>query len=164
MIGVFPLFVPPFFLPSYATTVGLSTGTAAGLVAAFNVASLVGRLSFGASSDRFGALNCLIMTLVINAFSFLVIWPVSTSIVPLIFFVLLNGAANVRPLPSLLLSPPSAPLLTTLPPPPLVLPGRLLHGHPHRGREHLWQRARRRRHGHALLDLYRPVPRRESGI
>jgi nitrate/nitrite transporter NarK len=126
VIGCFPLFVPAFFLPSYATTIGLSSGQGAGLVAGYNVASLVGRLSFGASSDRFGPLNCLITTLVINAVSFLAIWPVaspntiirlarslltppfplpfpqrtrqvSTTITPLVFFIVLNGAANVSP-------------------------------------------------------------------
>lgn len=95
VIGCFPLFVPAFFLPSYATTIGLTSAQGAGLVAGYNVASLVGRLGFGTASDRFGPLNCLITTLLLNAFSFLAIWPVSTTLTPLIFFVVLNGAANV---------------------------------------------------------------------
>lgn len=88
--------MPPFFLPSYATTIGLSSSQGAGLVAGYNVASLVGRLGFGASSDRLGPLNVLILTLIVNAISFLAIWPVSKTVVPLVFFVVLNGAANVR--------------------------------------------------------------------
>jgi MCP family monocarboxylic acid transporter-like MFS transporter 3 len=35
-IGVFALYVPPYYLPLFAKSIGLSSGTGAGLVAAFN--------------------------------------------------------------------------------------------------------------------------------
>ncbi|KAJ9119077.1 hypothetical protein QFC22_003568 [Naganishia vaughanmartiniae] len=93
-IGLFPLFVAPFFLPMYGTSMGLSASSAAGLVAGFNLASAVGRISFGQVSDQIGPINALIIALVWNAISLLVIWPVSTSLAPLIVFVISNGMAN----------------------------------------------------------------------
>jgi MFS family permease len=50
-IGTFPLFVPPFFLPLYSNSLGLSPSAGAGLVAGFNFSSAVGRLACGALSD-----------------------------------------------------------------------------------------------------------------
>jgi MFS family permease len=93
-IGLFPLFVAPFFLPMYGTSMGLSPSSSAGLVAGFNLASAVGRISFGQVSDQIGPINALIIALVWNAISLLVIWPVSTSLAPLVVFVISNGMAN----------------------------------------------------------------------
>ncbi|KAJ9122886.1 hypothetical protein QFC24_003924 [Naganishia onofrii] len=93
-IGLFPLFVAPFFLPLYGTSMGLSASSAAGLVAGFNLASAVGRISFGQVADKLGPINSLILALAWNAISLLVIWPVSTSLAPLIVFVISNGMAN----------------------------------------------------------------------
>lgn len=42
--ATFPLFVPPFFLPLYSRSLGLSSSAGAGLVAGFNFSSAVGRL------------------------------------------------------------------------------------------------------------------------
>jgi hypothetical protein len=50
-VGTFPLFVPPFFLPLYANSLGLSPSAGAGLVAGFNFSSAVGRLMCGFMSD-----------------------------------------------------------------------------------------------------------------
>ena len=58
-VGTFPLFVPPFFLPLYATSIGVSSSTAAALVAAFNGSSAIGRIGAGFLSDRIGPLNTL---------------------------------------------------------------------------------------------------------
>ncbi|KAJ7197815.1 major facilitator superfamily domain-containing protein [Mycena pura] len=93
-LGTFPLFVPPFFLPLYAASVGLSPSAGAGLVAGFNFASAVGRLGLGFVSDRIGPVNVLFLALLLSAISMLALWPVSTSLAPLIVFVVINGAAN----------------------------------------------------------------------
>ncbi|KAI1381992.1 MFS general substrate transporter [Hypoxylon crocopeplum] len=93
-IATFPLFVPVFFVPLYAESFGIPSLGGAGLVAAFQFASFIGRLGGGALADILGALNTLISSLVLNAISMLLIWPLSTSIGPLIVFVILNGAAN----------------------------------------------------------------------
>lgn len=49
--------VPPFFLPLYAVSMGLSSKTAAALVAAFNFSSAIGRIGAGFAADRLGSLN-----------------------------------------------------------------------------------------------------------
>ncbi|KAE9378981.1 putative monocarboxylate transporter [Stipitochalara longipes BDJ] len=93
-IATFPLFVPPFFLPLYAASLGLSASAGAGLVAGFNFSSAVGRLCCGLLSDFMGPVNTLLLSLIMSALSMLVLWPVSNSLGPLIVFVIINGAAN----------------------------------------------------------------------
>lgn len=93
-IATFPLFVPPFFLPLYSRSIGLSSSAGAGLVATFNFASALGRVGFGLLADRIGPLNALFIGLVLSATSMLAMWPVSETLAPLILFVIINGAAN----------------------------------------------------------------------
>lgn len=93
-VATFPLFVPPFFLPLYANSLRLSSSAGAGLVAAFNFSSALGRLLCGFSSDKLGPLNTLFLSLLLTALSMLVLWPVSISLAPLIVFVIINGMAN----------------------------------------------------------------------
>ncbi|KAL1852098.1 hypothetical protein Daus18300_012310 [Diaporthe australafricana] len=93
-VGTFPLFVPPFFLPLYVKSLGLSSTTAAGLLPGFNFASAVGRIGCGALCDSFGALNTLFASLSICALSMLILWPASQSLAPLVAFVCINGLSN----------------------------------------------------------------------
>lgn len=93
-VGVFAMFVPPFFLPLFANSIGLSPSTGAGLVAGFGGATALGRLFSGWSCDRIGAFNTLAITVLLNALSMLVIWPISDSLAPLLIFSLINGCAN----------------------------------------------------------------------
>lgn len=93
-IATFPLLVPAFFIPLYSRSVGLSASTGAGLLAGFNLSSAAGRILCGFLCDRFGALNVLMFSLLINAVTMLAIWPVSKTLAPLIVFVVINGAAN----------------------------------------------------------------------
>ena len=93
-IGVFALFVPPFFLPLFASSIGLQSSTGAGLVAGFGAATAVGRLLGGWSCDRIGAFNTLAITAFVNSLSMLAIWPVSSTLAPLVIFSLVNGCAN----------------------------------------------------------------------
>lgn len=93
-IATFPLFVPPFFLPLYTRSIGLSSSAGAGLVAAFNFSSALGRVGFGLLADRIGPLNSLFIGLVLSATSMLAVWPVSGTLAPLAVFVIINGAAN----------------------------------------------------------------------
>ncbi|TVY47894.1 Aspyridones efflux protein [Lachnellula occidentalis] len=93
-IATFPLFVPPFFLPLYSASLGLSPSAGAGLVAGFNFSSAVGRLCCGFLCDFMGPVNTLLLSLFLSALSMLAIWPVSNSLGPLILFVIINGAAN----------------------------------------------------------------------
>ncbi|KAA1471240.1 MFS general substrate transporter [Dentipellis sp. KUC8613] len=93
-IATFPLLVPPFFVPLYAHSVGTSAALASGLLAVFNFASAVGRVSFGVLSDKVGPITALAFALLLNSVSMLAIWPVSASVAPLVVFIVLNGAGN----------------------------------------------------------------------
>ena len=93
-VGTFALFVPPFFLPLFAHSIGLSASTGAGIVAAFNACTAIGRFAAGFACDRFGSSNMILLTMALNAISMLAIWPVSDTIGPLIIFAAMNGIAN----------------------------------------------------------------------
>jgi MFS family permease len=94
VIGTFPLFVPPFFLPLYSHSLGLPSAAGAGLVAGFNFCSAIGRLGSGFACDKLGSLSTLFLTLLLSAVSLMVMWPLSNSLGPLIAFVIINGMAN----------------------------------------------------------------------
>jgi MFS family permease len=93
-IGVFTLFVPPYYLPLFAQSIGLSSGTGAALVAAFNACNAIGRFIAGPLCDKLGPLNMFVVVMVLNATSMLAIWPVSDTLGPLVLFATLNGIAN----------------------------------------------------------------------
>ena len=93
-IGVFALFVPPFFLPLFANSIGLSGSTGAALVAGFGGATAAGRLVSGWTCDRIGAFNTLAISAFVNSLTMLAIWPASSSLVPLLMFAIINGCAN----------------------------------------------------------------------
>ncbi|KAH9057626.1 major facilitator superfamily domain-containing protein [Lactarius vividus] len=90
-IATFPLLVPPFFIPLYANSVGASASLASGLLATFNLASAVGRVGFGVLGDSVGPITALVLALTVNALSMLTIWPASSSIAPLVAFIVING-------------------------------------------------------------------------
>ncbi|GAA5834577.1 hypothetical protein JCM11251_007043 [Rhodosporidiobolus azoricus] len=91
-IALFPLFVTPFFLPLFGTSIGLSTSTSAFILAGFNLASAAGRMGFGIlANGLLGSLNALTLCLAMVGISTLVIWPVATTIGPLIAFAVING-------------------------------------------------------------------------
>lgn len=93
-IGTFSLFVPPYFLPLFARSIGLSSSTGAGLVAAFNACNALGRFVAGPLCDRIGPINTFLIAMVLNAISMLAIWTVADTLGPLILFAILNGIAN----------------------------------------------------------------------
>ncbi|GAA5825756.1 hypothetical protein JCM5353_001414 [Sporobolomyces roseus] len=91
-IALFPLFVPPFFLPLFAGSVGLSTTTSSYLLAGYNLASAGGRIAFGLFADSLlGSLNSLLICLVLVTVSCLAIWPFATTLAPLVIFAVVNG-------------------------------------------------------------------------
>jgi MFS family permease len=93
-IGVFPLFVPPFFIPLYARSMGLDTSTGAALLAGFNFSSAIGRIMSGYLCDILGPLNTLIGFLLVNALTMIALWPASTTLAPLALFAVMNGLTN----------------------------------------------------------------------
>ncbi|KAG7135590.1 Aspyridones efflux protein apdF like [Verticillium longisporum] len=94
LVGVFPLFVPPFFIPLYGRSMGLSSSTGAAVLAGFNFSSAIGRILSGYLCDILGSLNTLSMFLIINALSMIALWPASTSLAPLVVFAIINGLTN----------------------------------------------------------------------
>ncbi|KAH8712589.1 Aspyridones efflux protein apdF [Beauveria bassiana] len=93
-IATFPLLVPAFFLPLYSSSLGLSAGTGAALLAGFNFSSAVGRILCGLLSDKAGPINTMFGCLLVSSLGMLVLWPTSTTVGPLAVFAVLNGAAN----------------------------------------------------------------------
>ncbi|KDQ59475.1 hypothetical protein JAAARDRAFT_56493 [Jaapia argillacea MUCL 33604] len=93
-IATFPLLVPPFFIPLYATSIGINTNVGSALLALFNLASAFGRVGFGQLCDLVGPLSSLLIALVVSALSMLAVWPVSASLAPLVVFIIINGLAN----------------------------------------------------------------------
>jgi nitrate/nitrite transporter NarK len=89
-LSTFYLLIAPFFLPLYCNTLGLSRTAGAALVALFNFFSAIGRLACGLLCDKLGPVN----TLLLNAVTLLLIWPLSTSLGPLVVFVVFNGLGN----------------------------------------------------------------------
>jgi MCP family monocarboxylic acid transporter-like MFS transporter 3 len=92
--GVFALFVPPFFLPLFAQSLGLSSTVGAYLAAGFNLCAAVGKLGSGVLCDRIGATNTFLLAMLLNAISMLAIWPVSNMLPTLSVFAIVNGIAN----------------------------------------------------------------------
>ena len=93
-VAVFALFVPAFFLPLYARSLGLSSSTGAALLAGFNFSTAVGRLGAGYMCDGIGPVNTFLICMLLNAVTMLSIWPVSDSLAPLMVFAIINGVAN----------------------------------------------------------------------
>jgi MCP family monocarboxylic acid transporter-like MFS transporter 3 len=92
--GVFALYVPPYFLPLFAQSLGLSSTTGAYIVASFNLCTAFGRLGSGLLCDRIGAVNTFLLASALNAISMFAIWPVSNKLPVLLIFTFINGLAN----------------------------------------------------------------------
>ncbi|KAM0350988.1 hypothetical protein ACHAPU_002766 [Fusarium lateritium] len=93
-IGIFPLLVPPYFLPLYSRSMGLSTGTGAALLAGFSFSSAVGRIMSGYLCDILGPINTLGAFFLGNSLTMIALWPASTTLAPLAVFAVLNGLMN----------------------------------------------------------------------
>lgn len=94
-IATFPLFVPPFLLPLYITSIGLSSQTAAFILAAWNLASALGRIGMGFGADTvLGPLNSMFVSLTVIGLTAMALWPFANSLGLLIFFAILNGVGS----------------------------------------------------------------------
>ncbi|KAF8841176.1 MFS general substrate transporter [Paxillus ammoniavirescens] len=93
-IATFPLLVPPFFIPLYASSLHLSKNLGSVLLALFNISSAIGRVGFGSFCDVVGPLSSLSLALIVSAVSMLAIWPESNSLAPFVVFVIINGFGN----------------------------------------------------------------------
>ncbi|KAF7553717.1 hypothetical protein G7Z17_g3466 [Cylindrodendrum hubeiense] len=91
-LSCFPLFIPPYFIPIFSRSMGYSNQIAIITLAAWNLASTVGRVLAGYTADALlGPINSLIICLLFMGVSLLVIWPLSSSIGVFSAFLVLNG-------------------------------------------------------------------------
>ncbi|OJJ48040.1 hypothetical protein ASPZODRAFT_151432 [Penicilliopsis zonata CBS 506.65] len=94
-IATFPLFVPPFLLPLYVTSIGLSSQMASWVLAAWNLASALGRVGMGLGADTLlGPVNSLFLALAVTGVSTIALWPFASSPGLLVCFAILNGIGS----------------------------------------------------------------------
>ncbi|KAI1343177.1 putative monocarboxylate permease [Xylariaceae sp. FL0016] len=93
-VGIFALYIPSFFLPTVAASIGLDATAAAGVMACYNACMAAGRLGAGLACDALGSTNTLLLTMALNAATMLALWSVASTLAALLAFAALNGAAN----------------------------------------------------------------------
>ncbi|RGP74712.1 mch2 monocarboxylate permease [Fusarium sporotrichioides] len=91
-LSCFPLFIPPYFIPIFSRSMGYSNQVAIVILAAWNLASTVGRVLGGYTADHLlGPLNSLIVCLLCIGLSSLVVWPLASSVGVFSVFLIFNG-------------------------------------------------------------------------
>jgi MFS family permease len=93
-IGLFGYFVPYFFLPSYATYLGLSDSHGSALIAVSSACNFVGRVITGFMADRFGKINTNLLFTIITSISCLLIWTFAFSYGSLMAFATVFGLTS----------------------------------------------------------------------
>jgi predicted MFS family arabinose efflux permease len=85
-------FFPALYLPSYATTMGMSATKGALLLAIMSVAQVLGQLSFGYLSDRRFSVNVLTLTSTsVSAVAVLALWGLAQRFPVLCVFTMIYG-------------------------------------------------------------------------
>jgi MFS family permease len=85
-------FFPSLYLPTYATSIGLSSSKGALLLALLSISQVLGQLSFGYLSDHRLNLNLLlIISTLVSAISSLALWGLARSLVVLMVFSFVYG-------------------------------------------------------------------------
>ncbi|OBZ87742.1 putative transporter ESBP6 [Choanephora cucurbitarum] len=93
-IGLFGYFIPYFFLPSYATYIGLSETEGSALVAVSAAGNFVGRIICGFLADRIGKINTNLIFTFISSLSCLLIWTFAGSYGSLMAFSVVFGLTS----------------------------------------------------------------------
>jgi MFS family permease len=92
VLSTFSLFIPPYFIPLFARSMGYSQQIAIVTLAAWNLASTVGRIGAGIAADRLlGPLNSLLVCLLFMGLSSLVVWPLSQTTGVFAVYLVFNG-------------------------------------------------------------------------
>ncbi|PWN34550.1 MFS general substrate transporter, partial [Meira miltonrushii] len=86
-------FAVSFYLAVYCRSLGLSSGTSTGIVAAFNAAALSGEIIIGHACDRFPYPSIIFLIGAMASSSAFLLFGLAQSLVGVIFFVLLFGMA-----------------------------------------------------------------------
>lgn len=91
----YPFFIPAFFIPQYAQSVGYSASLGAMFGAIYNLASGTGRLGFGMFADYLvGNLTAWIIALFCVSLSTLCVWPFATDKGVIALFTVLVGLGS----------------------------------------------------------------------
>ncbi|GAN09958.1 conserved hypothetical protein [Mucor ambiguus] len=93
-IGLFGYFIPYFFLPSYATFLGLSDAQGSALVAVAAACNFVGRIITGFLADRIGKINTNMMFTLATSLSCFLIWTFASSYGSLMAFSCVFGLTS----------------------------------------------------------------------
>ncbi|CAM1501217.1 Fc.00g103790.m01.CDS01 [Cosmosporella sp. VM-42] len=88
----FAFYIPSLYLPSFASALGLSTTMGALILAANNLASIMGQVSFGYMADRTNNILILVFaSTMVSAIATFTIWGFARSLEALIMFALVYG-------------------------------------------------------------------------
>lgn len=93
-IGLFGYFIPYFFLPSYATYLGLSAAQGSNLIAVSSACNFVGRIITGFLADHIGKINTNFIFTFITAVSCLLIWTFASTYGSLMAFATVFGLTS----------------------------------------------------------------------
>ena len=84
-------FLPSIYLPSYARSIGASSGLDVLTVILFNVATVVGCVVMGYLIDRYDATHCILLSTVGSSLGVFLLWGFSISLPPLFMFSIVYG-------------------------------------------------------------------------
>ncbi|KAF7727412.1 hypothetical protein EC973_007576 [Apophysomyces ossiformis] len=84
-------FVPYFYLPSYATSYGISYSDGSALVAVAAAANFIGRIFVGYLADRIGRLNTSIIYTILGGLSSFLVWTFAYTYGVMMLFSILFG-------------------------------------------------------------------------
>ena len=84
-------FFPSLFLPSYATSIGLSARHGAMLLSVMSAAQVVGQWTFGILSDKMGLNPLVLLSTIVTAVACFTSWGLAHDLAPLIAFSILFG-------------------------------------------------------------------------
>ncbi|RTE83243.1 hypothetical protein BHE90_002246 [Fusarium euwallaceae] len=85
-------YIPSLYLPTFASAMGLPGAMGALVLAAHNLATVVGQLGFGYLSDRVNDIFILvIITTLVSSVATLTLWGLAHSLTPLILFTIVYG-------------------------------------------------------------------------
>jgi predicted MFS family arabinose efflux permease len=88
----FGYFFPSLYLPSYATSIGLSSKQGALLLAIMSISQVLGQMSFGYMSDRKVSLNSMIVvSTIISSIAVFACWGFARSFGVLLLFAMIYG-------------------------------------------------------------------------
>ncbi|RKP13845.1 major facilitator superfamily domain-containing protein, partial [Piptocephalis cylindrospora] len=93
MVSIYTIsfMVPFFFLPSYASFLGMSDDVGAWVGMTLTLSNGAGRVGLGWVADRYGHVNTLLISCLIAGLTSLLLWPFALSLGPLLAYAIIHG-------------------------------------------------------------------------